>query len=81
MPEEITPNVVIPDPRVRRGIGVALYCMSLLAGVAALFFAFFPEASMGTDIPDRAIAFTIALVSLLSGGFGLVVTAPNIPKV
>lgn len=77
---EITPGAVIGDPRIRRGIGVALYLLSLLAGVAALTFSFFPELAQGTDIPARAIGLVNGIVSLLSGGFGLVVTVPNVPR-
>lgn len=80
MPEEITPNVVIANPVIRRRVGITLYVISLLAGLAALLFAFFPELAAGTDIPTRAIAFTNGAVSLLSGGFGLIVTVPNVPK-
>lgn len=77
---EITPNVVISNPNTRKNIGVALYAVSLLAGLAALLFAFFPELAYGTDIPTRAIAFINGAVSLLSGGFGLIVTVPNVPQ-
>lgn len=76
---QITPNTVIPDSDVRRRIGNVLWILSLLAGVAALFFAFFPEAAFGTDLPDRAIAFVNALVSLVTGTFGLVVVRSNTP--
>lgn len=79
-PEEITPNVVISNPNTRRHIGVTLYLVSLLAGLATLLFAFFPELAAGTDIPTRAIAFVTAAVTLLSGAFGLVVTIPNVPR-
>lgn len=79
-PTEITPNVVVSNPDTRRRLGIALYVVALLAGLAGLFFAFFPEAAFGTDIPTRAIAFVNAAVSLLAGGFGLIVTTPNVPK-
>lgn len=80
MTTEITPNVVISDPNTRKNIGIGLYAVSLLAGLAALLFAFFPELAYGTDIPTRAIAFVNGAVSLLSGGFGLIVTVPNVPQ-
>lgn len=74
-----TPNVVIKDPRVRLVMGVALFIISLLAAVAALFFVWFPEVAT-TDVPMRAIGFANALVSLLSSVFGLSVLVPNIPR-
>lgn len=77
---EISPGAVIADPRIRRGIGVTLYLVSLLGGVAALTFSFFPEFAQGTDIPARAIGLLNGVVSLLSGAFGLVVTVPNVPR-
>lgn len=77
---QITPNVIITDLTKRRTIGVVLYVVALFAGLAGLFFAFFPEAAFGTDIPTRAVAFANAAVSLLAGGFGLVITTPNVPK-
>ncbi len=79
-PTEITPNVVVSNPTTRRRIGVSLYLISLLAGVGALLFAFFPELAFGTDIPTRAVGFVNGVVSLLSGGFGLIVTTPNVPR-
>lgn len=75
-----TPNVVIHDPNIRLTLSVALFGISLLAAVAALFFLWFPEVAAGTDIPTRAIGFTNALVSLLSSVFGLSVLVPNIPR-
>lgn len=80
IPSEITPNVVVPNPKARRQIGIVLYLVSLAAGIAALLFLFFPELAYGTDIPTRAIAFVNAVVSLVSGAFGLTVTIPNVPK-
>lgn len=77
---QITPNVVVPDADVRRRIGVVLWLLSLLAGVASLFFLFFPEVAAGTDIPTRAVAFVNALVSLGTGSFGFAVTLPNTPR-
>jgi len=79
-PDEITPNTVIKSPTTRWRIGVALYALSLAAGLAALVFAFFPELAAGTDIPARAIGLANGVVSLLSGGFGVIVTLPNVPR-
>lgn len=80
-PDEITPNVVISNPATRRRLGIALYIVSIITGIATLFFLFFPEAALGTDLPERVIAFVTAVVTLLSGAFGLTVTTPNVPKV
>ena len=79
LPNE-TPNVRIEDPDVRRSLSKTLFFVTILTGIAALFFQFFPEAAFGTDIPTRAISFINAVVSLVSGAFGLSVLVPNIPK-
>ena len=79
LPNE-TPNVRIEDPGVRRSLSKTLFFVTILSGIAALFFQFFPEAAFGTDIPTRAISFVNAVVSLVSGAFGLSVLVPNIPK-
>jgi len=63
---DLAPGAVIADPRIRRGLGLALYLLSLLAGIAALTFSFFPELAQGTDIPSRAIGLANGVVSLLS---------------
>lgn len=77
--EYITPNTVVESPKTRRQIGNWLWVISLLAGIAALFFQFFPEAALGTDVPLRAISFANAVVSLVTGAFGLVIVRPNTP--
>ena len=79
LPNE-TPNVRIEDPDVRRSLSKTLFFITILSGIAALFFQFFPEAAFGTDLPTRAISFVNAVVSLVSGAFGLSVLVPNIPK-
>ena len=79
LPNE-TPNVRIENPDVRRSLSKTLFFVTILSGIAALFFQFFPEAAFGTDIPTRAISFVNAVVSLVSGAFGLSVLVPNIPK-
>ena len=79
LPNE-TPNVRIEDPDVRRSLSKTLFFVTILSGIAALFFQFFPEAAFGTDLPTRAIGFVNAVVSLVSGAFGLSVLVPNIPK-
>ena len=79
LPNE-TPNVRIEDPDTRRSLSKTLFFVTILSGIAALFFQFFPEAAFGTDLPTRAIGFVNAVVSLVSGAFGLSVLVPNIPK-
>ena len=76
---QITPNVVISNSDTRRKIGNVLWVMALVAGVATLFFGFFPEAAFGTDIPSRAVSFINALVSMLAGSFGLAIVRTNTP--
>lgn len=73
-----TPNVVIKNPDVRLWVGGVLYALSLLAAIAALFFSFFPE--LGSDVSMRSVSFMNALVALLAGAFGLIVTTPNVPR-
>lgn len=84
MPEEFipseTPNVVIEDPAKRKRFNTILSVLLLIVGVAALFFAFFPEATFGTDIPARAINFVTAVITLVSAWFGLGVTNRNYPR-
>lgn len=77
-PIDETPNAVIADPNIRRYIGFGLYIVSLVAGLAALYFGVFPE--VGGDIASRTLLFVNAAVSFLSGAFGIAVTLPNVPK-
>ncbi len=72
----VTPNNVIRDPKVRRALGVSLYIVSLLTGVAAFVLA-------GVDLPidlDFWAARILGGIAILSGGFGLGVTTPNVPR-
>lgn len=78
LPSE-TPNVVIPNADVRRWLGAALYIISVLTGIAALLFAYFPGLA-DAELTTSLIGFVNAAVSLVSGAFGLVVTLPNVPK-
>lgn len=77
-----TPNVRIENPRIRKGLGIALYILSLLAGLSTLFLASFGDLlpDLANDLTARGVAFVTAAVSLLSGAFGLVITVPNIPE-
>jgi hypothetical protein len=77
-PADETPNVVVSDPNVRRYLGLSLYLISLLAGLAALYFGIFPET--GGDLAGRVLLFVNSAVSFLSGAFGIAVTLPNVPK-
>lgn len=77
---DMTPNIVVKNPNVRKTISIILFVLSLFAAIAALFFLWFPEAALGSDIPTRAIGFVNALVSMLSSVFGLAVLVPNIPR-
>ena len=75
-----TPNVVVKNPKIRLYLSVLLFGLSLLSALAALLFMWFPEFANGTDLPTRWIGFTNAVISLLSGVFGVAVTVPNIPR-
>lgn len=75
-----TPDVIIKNRNVRLWAGVVLFTISLLTGIAAMFFNFFPELAYDTDIPTRVIGFINAVGSLLAGAFGIVVTTPNVPR-
>lgn len=77
-PVDETPNVVLANPDARRYIGAALYGISLIAGLAALYFGVFPE--VGGDVASRVLLFVNSAVSFLSGAFGIAVTLPNVPK-
>jgi hypothetical protein len=81
MPEPTeTPNVVVEDPDDRRKWGKVLYIVSVATAAVSITVAVFPElASFGIDI-DRFVILGNALVSLVSGAFGLGVTLPNIPR-
>lgn len=76
----LTPNVVVSNPNARRHWQDILNLVLLIAGLAALLFAIFPELTFGTTIPDRAILFVNAAVSLIAAAYGQTVTRPNIPK-
>lgn len=77
--EPVDGGKVITNGDTRRKIGNALWALSILAGVVALFILFFPEVEFGTDYVTRAVAFVNALVSLLAGAFGFAVVRPNTP--
>lgn len=75
-----TPNVVIEDPNTRRNLGRILYIVSVVSAAVGLTVVTFPELSgLGVDV-NRIVILANALVSLVSGAFGLGVTLPNVPK-
>jgi len=72
----ITPNNVSRDPKVRRRLGVVLYTASILTGAAVFVLA-------GIDLPvdvDFWASRILGGIAILSGGFGLGVTTPNVPR-
>lgn len=72
----ITPNNVIADPKLRRSLGVSLYVVSILTGTAAFILT-------GIDLPidvDFWATRILGGIAILSGGFGLGVTTPNVPR-
>ncbi len=75
-----TPNVVIENPQVRRVLVLILGIVAIITACAAIVLGFWPELSGLQPDPTRIIATVNALVSFLSGAFGLGVTLPNIPK-
>lgn len=75
-----TPNVVIENPSVRKVMTVVLSILSVLTACAAIILGFWPELSGLEPDPTRVIATVNALISFLSGVFGLAVVTPNIPK-
>jgi len=75
-----TPNVVIENPQVRRVLVVILGVVAIITACAAIVLGFWPELSGLQPDPTRIIATVNAIVSFLSGAFGLGVTLPNIPK-
>ena len=75
-----TPNLVIEDPATRKKLNDLFSGLLLLLGLAALFFAFFPELAPQNDLFGRIESFAIAAISLLSAWFGLGVTRKNYPK-
>lgn len=69
---------VIKDADTRKWVGIGLWTLSLLAAIVSMFVQFFPEVAGDGDYIQRSVAFANALVSLLSGAFGLAVTTPNV---
>ena len=73
-------NVGIENPDTRRRLTTWFSIILLIATAVQLFFGFFPEAALGTDYPARIVNFVTALVTLVTGYYGLTVVKPNIPK-
>ena len=79
-PTSTVPNVVIENPAKRRKYQAALNTLLLLVAVISLFFAVFPEAAFGTDLPARITLFLNSAVTLVAAFYGITVTRPNTPK-
>ena len=75
-----TPNVVVEDPETRRKWNAVLNTALFVLAVASLFFAIFPEAALGSDIPSRVMLFLNTVITAGAAYYGLTVTRPNIPK-
>lgn len=72
---ELTPNVVVQNPTVRKAANVVL-------GVALIVFpaaAVLDSTSVELDFSQWLIPAT-AVTSFLAGVFGLAVTTPNVPR-
>jgi len=74
MPTE-TPNVVVADPRVRKGAGIVLGVLGVLLGTAVVVDGATPAFDL-TSLTTPVTAGYLYLSSL----FGLAVTVPNIPS-
>ena len=75
-----TPNLVIENPKTREKLNNVFSVLLLLLGVAALFFAFFPELAPQNDLFGRLESFLIAAITLISAWFGLGGTRKHYPK-
>lgn len=80
LPELPVKPTIIRNKSLRSKLSYALYALGVLSGIAALFFAYFPEIAHGTDLPSRGVAFINGVISLVSNGFGLAVSAPNVNR-
>lgn len=69
-----TPNVVVNDPRVRKGVGNTLALLSLLLSIAVLVDGAIGEIDYGNVTGPAAI-----IIAGLFGIFQLGVTSPNVP--
>lgn len=75
----VTPNVNIENPRVRKIVGNILGVIAILSGATAIVLGFWPElASLPVDIA-RVLTTVNALVAFFSGIFQIAVTSPNVP--
>jgi len=72
---DLTPNVVVQNPSVRKYAGIVL-------GVALIFF----PAAIVLDVNAPGLDWSawttpgMAVTSFLAGVFGLAVTTPNVPR-
>jgi hypothetical protein len=70
----VTPNVVVANPAVRKGVGVVLGIAALILPIAGILDQYVAGDWSPVLLPAGAIAL------FLSGAFGLGVTIPNIPS-
>jgi 6,7-dimethyl-8-ribityllumazine synthase len=70
-----TPNVIIPDPKVRKGIQIALAVAGVIVGTAVVVDGSTPA----FDITAITTPVTAGLL-YLGSALGFAVTIPNIPK-
>ncbi|TFV82049.1 hypothetical protein E4V99_14035 [Microbacterium sp. dk485] len=75
MDNNLTPNVVVANPTVRRVAQVAIGAADVALGAALVFDGATPAVDWSTWTGPTA-----AVLIFLSGVFGLAVVTPNIPK-
>lgn len=74
-----TPNVGITNPDVRLWIGVCLFILSLVSGIAAMTIGVYPELEIGDAVVSRGVVLANQIISFLTGAFGLAFVSPNVP--
>jgi hypothetical protein len=70
-----TPNVVIENPRIRKGLNVVISSVALLVGTAIVVDGVAPE----FDISQFTVPISAGLLYVASV-FNIAVTLPNVPK-
>lgn len=69
-----TPNVVVQDPRIRKGANIVLGVAGVVIGAAIVLDAASPELAYANVTGPASAVYVF-----LAGVFGLAVTTPNIP--